>query len=215
MKALKLVTLAVALSLTANLAFAQERGFHGAPPPGRYEPGPPRGAYVGALPRDSVHMVWQGGHYWYRGGTWYQPARGRFVVIAPPIGVVVPVLPPYYSLRLYGGSTYYYADGAYYAAAPGGYVIVAPPPGAEIAPDAPTAAPAAPVAPEAPVAPVAGATRRGEPIVYPRNGQSQEQTWRDRGECAQWATGQSGTAGPDVYLRAFDACMDGRGYTVR
>jgi hypothetical protein len=66
-------------------------------------------------------------------------------------------------------------------------------------------------------------TASGEPVISPKNGQSQEQLGRDRYECYGWAKQQSGFdpaqpgsggAGPDLYRRAFTACMSGRGYQV-
>jgi hypothetical protein len=74
-------------------------------------------------------------------------------------------------------------------------VVVAPPPGADTA----QAAPAAP-----------------EPIFYPRNNQSAAQTEADRRDCNSWATTQpQAMADAKVFQRATEACMDGRGYTVR
>jgi hypothetical protein len=68
-------------------------------------------------------------------------------------------------------------------------------------------------------------------FVYPRQGQSEEQQAKDRYECHSWAVGQTGydptklSAGdmPEArrnqtradYNRAQDACLDGRGYTMR
>jgi opacity protein-like surface antigen len=66
-------------------------------------------------------------------------------------------------------------------------------------------------------------TASSEPVISPKNGQSQEQLGRDRYECYGWAKQQSGFdpaqpgsggAGPDLYRRAFTACMSGRGYQV-
>lgn len=55
-----------------------------------------------------------------------------------------------------------------------------------------------------------------EPIIYPRNGQSAQQTEADRQECNRWATTQpSAMADSSVFNRATEACMDGRGYTLR
>jgi hypothetical protein len=86
---------------------------------------------------------------------------------------------------------------------PGGYQVVAPPPGADSA--TPAAPPPPPPAPPAP-----------DPIVYPRNGQSAAQTESDRRACNRWATTQPrAVADADVFQRAVEACMDGRGYTSR
>jgi Outer membrane protein beta-barrel domain len=69
----------------------------------------------------------------------------------------------------------------------------------------------------------ASGTASGEPVISPKNGQSQDQLGRDRYECYGWAKQQSGFdpaqpgsggAGPDLYRRAFTACMSGRGYQV-
>lgn len=55
-----------------------------------------------------------------------------------------------------------------------------------------------------------------EPVIYPRNGQSPEQTEADRQACNRWATTQrNAMADSSVFNRATDACMDARGYTLR
>ncbi|MDM4768191.1 hypothetical protein [Pelomonas sp. SE-A7] len=83
-------------------------------------------------------------------------------------------------------------------------VIYTPPP-------APLPPPAPVVIQQQPVPPL-----RGEPIIYPRNGQSAEQLEFDRRECNRWATTQpSAMNDASVFNRAVDACMDGRGYTLR
>jgi hypothetical protein len=67
----------------------------------------------------------------------------------------------------------------------------------------------------APVAVVA-APSRPDPVIYPRNGQSAQQTEADRQECNRWATTQpAALADSSVFMRAVDACMDGRGYTMK
>ncbi|HEX7688724.1 MAG TPA: hypothetical protein VF453_13515 [Burkholderiaceae bacterium] len=97
--------------------------------------------------------------------------------------------------------------GAYYYDRP--YVVVDQPP-VVYAPPAPVvvypnAAPAPAVAPAQP-----------DPIFYPRNGQSPQQTEADRRACNAWATTQpSAMADASVFQRATLACMDGRGYTGR
>ena len=55
-----------------------------------------------------------------------------------------------------------------------------------------------------------------DPIFYPRNGQSGAQTEADRQDCNRWATTQpSAMNNGSVFTRAVEACMDGRGYTMR
>lgn len=64
--------------------------------------------------------------------------------------------------------------------------------------------------------------------VYPRVGQSAQQTANDRYQCHRWAVGQTGfdptnpannshasTATPSNYRRAVTACLEARGYSVR
>lgn len=195
---------------------------------------PAHGYAVAALPRGALRIGWRGGDYWYHGGVWFRPIGGRFVVVAPPFGVVVPVLPPAYATVNLGGAPYYYANGVYYAPAPGqGYRVVEPPPGAEpdpgdqndvgpppgaYPPGDPNAAPPYPpstgyAAPAPP--PSSRPTSPADPIVYPRNGQSPQATEADRTDCLRWATQNSVGGDASVFQRAFGACMDGRGYTVR
>jgi hypothetical protein len=57
---------------------------------------------------------------------------------------------------------------------------------------------------------------RPDPVIYPRNGQTAQQQEADRQECNRWATTQpAALADSSVFMRAVDACMDGRGYTTR
>jgi opacity protein-like surface antigen len=73
-------------------------------------------------------------------------------------------------------------------------------------------------------------TRTEGLTITAKNGQTQEQQWADRYECHGWAKNQSGfdptQRAPDVapnesasrhaqYRRAFAACLEGHGYSVR
>lgn len=65
-----------------------------------------------------------------------------------------------------------------------------------------------------PMVPTAPA--RPDPVINPRNGQNAQQTEFDRQDCNRWATTQpAALADASVFHRAVEACMDGRGYTVR
>ena len=163
---------------------------------------PSRGFVYGTLPLGAVSVGFGGGNYFFHGGVWFRPYGGRYVVVQPPLGIFLPVLPPDYATVWVGGAPYYYADGVYYNVAPGrGYVVVAAPPGIDPTLTAPPPAPA-PAAPE--------------PIFYPRNNQNAAQTEADRRDCNAWATTQpNAMADAKVFQRATEACMDGRGYTVR
>lgn len=60
------------------------------------------------------------------------------------------------------------------------------------------------------------APSRAAPVIYPRNGQSSVQLEADNRECNRWATTQQAAmADASVFQRAVEACMDGRGYTMR
>jgi len=163
---------------------------------------PSRGYVSIGLPPGAISIGYGRGSYFFHSGVWFSPVGTRYRVVAPPFGIVVPVLPPAYTPLWIDSTRYYYANGSYYTAATdGGYVVVAPPPGAE------QARPLPPL-PEAKPAP--------DPIIYPRSGQSAQQTETDRQECNRWATTQpSAQADASVFQRAVAACMDGRGYTVR
>lgn len=179
----------------ANIGMVFDNRYHHDhyyPAPGYVAPYVPRGAVVvGAGP----------GRYWFHGGVWYQPYGPRYRVVAPPVGVVIPLLPPAYVTVTLGGLPYYYANGVYYRAVPEGYAVVAPPPEPVVAQVQP--APAAP-------------PPKADPIIYPRNGQSNEQLENDRRDCNRWATTQpNAQADASVFNRAVEACMDGRGYTMK
>lgn len=165
---------------------------HYYPAPGYVAPRVPYGAVVvGAGP----------GRYWFHGGVWYRPYGGSFRVVLPPVGLVIPLLPPAYVTLTLGGLPYYYANGVYYRPVPEGYVVTAPPPEAATATVVPAPPPPAP---------------KAEPIIYPRNGQSSEQLENDRRECNRWATTQpNAQVDASVFNRAVEACMDGRGYTMK
>ena len=214
-------------TLIANAAWAEERPAHRKPEPrairGQFRLDdkfhhdhyyPNRGMAVAALPRGAFHVEHGGARYHFQGGVWYRPVGNRFVVIAPPFGIVVPMLPIDYVTLQIGGRPYFYANGAYYVTTPGvGYAVVEPPQNADMAQGipAPTAAPTSPMPP-----PSVTSDPSSAPIIYPRNGQSAEQHEKDIQECNQWANTQPGTVGnASVFQRAFAACMDARGYTVR
>jgi hypothetical protein len=172
----------------------------------------PRYGYVAPVPpRGAVVVRHPHGSYWYGGGVWYAPYGSRYVVVAPPIGVYVSILPPYYTTVWFGGIPYYYANDAYYLwrASQRAYEVVEPPP----ATPATTASPAT-----------------EDIFVYPKLGQSPEQTAKDRYECHRWAADQTGfdptrpeggvpsdqvRSSREDYFRAMAACLEGRGYSVK
>lgn len=164
--------------------------------------------------------VWYGNRpYWgWNGGYWRGSYWPRAHYRHGFVGFVT-LLPPVYSTYWYGGTSYYYANDLYYTWNPDryGYVVTNPPPVEEASASYSTA-------PD--TDDNAQGTGPGDIFVYPRNGQSEEQTAQDRYECHQWAVNQtgfdptlgeaqSGTAqSPEDYRRAIIACLDGRGYSA-
>jgi hypothetical protein len=156
----------------------------------------------------SNHRHWHGG-YW----------NGRFwprVYYRPSFIAFWPVLPAANVTYWYSGVPYYYYDDVYYTWSPTryGYVATDPPPAVEsgTAEDESTSEPAD--------------SGSASVYVYPRNGQSEEQTSQDRFECHQWAVSQTGfdpttatgdtstTGSVEDYRRALIACLDARGYSA-
>lgn len=157
--------------------------------------------------------VWHGGYYhpYWVGGYW----RGAYwprVYYGGAFAWFLPVLPLGYSVYWWGGIPYYYYNNVYYtySTADSGYVVTDPPP---VAGEGGTAAPAN-------AAPARGA---GDIYVYPRNGQSEEQTSTDKYECHKWSVGQTGfdptvsNSGGNAadYRRAMETCLDARGYSAK
>ena len=106
-----------------------------------------------------------------------------------------------------GGGHYWRHGGVYYRPWGPRWVVVAPP----VVLGEPVIVQAAQADPPLPVAP-----SKADPVIYPRNGQSAQQTEADRQACNRWATTQpAALADASVFQRAVDACMDGRGYSMK
>jgi len=177
---------------------------------------------------------WHGGHYW--GGGYWHGYYWPHVWYGPGWAWFYPVLPIGYATFWWGGLPYYYYNNLYYTWSPNynGYVVTDPPMvGADASGSADTGAvTAAPqaddYAPQAAPAPGAAAGAGGaasDVFVYPRNGQTDQQTSTDRYECHSWAvnqtgfdptrSAQTGTGSSADYRRAMIACLDARGYSAR
>lgn len=191
----------------------------------RYYPTP--GYFVGALPPRHVQVVFRGARYFFSDGIWFHGDGGRFVVVAPPLGIGIRVLPHIYTSLWIGGMPYYYANNVYYLQTPQGYVVSQPPADQTI-----VEAPASTTnnSTEDIVEQPANAQISQAPVdlyVYPAHGQSEKQLAADRNECHAWAVKKSGydpynaSSGFQIgqkrvdYERAFTACLEGRGYTVK
>jgi hypothetical protein len=161
------------------------------------------------------------GRHWH-GGYW----NGRFwprVYYRPNFIGFYSYLPGTYSTFWWGGTSYYYVDDLYYTWSPAryGYVVTDPPPyvdnGTAVTETSDSAA----------IESSESSGGSANVYVYPRNGQTEEQTSQDRYDCHQWAVSQTGfdptMASTDVssagtgsadYRRALVACLDARGYSA-
>jgi Family of unknown function (DUF6515) len=205
----------------------------------------PCGFVFGALP-PRFHVVVHGGvRYYFANGVWYWlDAPGRNVWVIPPVGIVVPVLPPSYTTIWMSGVPYYYANGAYYTEVADGYQVVPPPPSSVVIEQGPAPSTGAQPTSASSVVELPPSNNGGASVpfsnnvaqlsssqvfMYPRGGQRPDQLARDRSECEQWASAQTGydPPGPSSgaqgeraqkladYNRALAACLEGQGYTVR
>ena len=170
---------------------------------------------------------WHGRPGWHGGGGYGRYWGGRFwpgVRYGAGFAWFLPVLPIGYATYWWSGVPYYYYDNAYYLWDPSynGYVATDPPPIAGS--DDTETAPATDNGVVSNDGVAAGSGGAGDIYVYPRNGQSDEQTSNDRFECHKWAVAQTGfdptrsgnTQGTAAdYRRAIGACLDARGYTVK
>jgi hypothetical protein len=160
------------------------------------------------------HGYWHGGWGWGWHGGWGPWGWGWGGL---GLGLYFAGLPYGYSTYYWGGVPYYYSNYTYYRwdGGLGQYVTVAPPQGVANLP-----------ASQAQGAAPAGAPAAANLMVYPKNGQTEEQTGKDKFECHKWAVSQTGfdptepgggaapAKRPD-YFRAQSACLEGRGYSVK
>jgi hypothetical protein len=171
---------------------------------------PQPGWAVHSAPAHSRVVLWGGVNYRYHDSVWYAPGARGYVVVRPPLGLVFRERPAFATVVGLGALAYLVANGVYYRELRGGGYEVVAPPAEEPQP--------------------AAALQPAKTFVYPRLNQTAEQQASDEYECHQWATQQSGfdptavatglKAGPaaqqrDNYQRATNACLEGRGYTVR
>jgi len=145
-------------------------------------------------------------------GPVYGPAYGP--VYAPAYGSYVNGLPTGSVSVSVGGGRYWRHGGVWYRPWGPRWVVVAPPvmmgPPPVIVQERPAV-----VVEEGPP-PVRIPPSRPDPIIYPRQGQNAHQTEADRQDCNRWATTQPSAMGDaSIFYRAVEACMDGRGYTMK
>lgn len=170
---------------------------------------------------DWDHRHWRGalwfGGYW--GGYYWPPVdygwNTPWFMASIPFGAMT---------ITFGGVPYYYINHVYYVWSPSydGYVVADPPPAAGAVGTSSAAEPPPP--PQADQGPGGVLGLR----VTPLKGQNSQQTANDRYACNTWAVAQSGfnplngqqdaQASPQMrsdYRRAFTACLQARGYSVK
>ncbi|MFF7706180.1 DUF6515 family protein [Pseudomonas sp. NPDC007930] len=172
------------------------------------------GQMVDRFPEQNYRVPYRGQDYFYSGGYWYRPQAGRYIVVNPPYGIRTRYLPDYAERMWIGGTVFFVAAGTYYqwADSEQDYVVVNPPQGV-------------PVSQPVPAQPVQQQANGYDVAIYPANGQSPAQLERDRYECQQWASQQSGfdprtaTYAPAdavvyTYRQNLANCLVQRGYGV-
>ncbi len=171
--------------------------------PQRYHP---LGHRLRILPAGYFSLQVGGLGYFYHSGVYYRRKGADYLVVTAPIGAVLHTLPIGYRKIHIGGLPYYYANGAYYRwnKIKRAYVVIDRP--SDETPDVATA----------------NKDENHDIFVYPEAGQSQQQTSQDRYECYLWSVEQSGydpskdeSGNFANYRRAMEACLEGRGYTVK
>ena len=202
---------------TAHSGYVARSGFVARP--GAVSPHP--GVHPGVGSPSGANYYYHGGHAW-SGGYWHG-AYWPHCWYYPGWAWYLPVLPIGYVTYWWGGMPYYYWNSLYYTYSPAqsGYVVTDPPPvegTEEGSADAGASGGYEQASPES-----YGAGSAADVYVYPRNGQTEEQTQNDRYECHSWAVSQSGfdptrsQPGGNAadYRRAMVACLDARGYSAR
>ena len=230
-----LLAVVAALSLGAGNAWAQHGGGGGHAVGGGGHGGfAPHGNFAGRGGY-GYRGGWGGGRYYGGYGGWrgyYGGWHGGWGwgwgwgCCGVGLGWYLPILPLGYATYYWGGIPYYYVDNNYYVWDSGAnsYQAVDPPTGLTTTPSA--SASAAPGA----VNPGYSPGTWTDLFAYPKGGQSLEQQTRDRNDCHQWASSQTGfdpaqpngngdprdaAAKREGYLRAESACLEARNYSVK
>ncbi|MFT7218701.1 MAG: hypothetical protein ACI8Z1_000312 [Candidatus Azotimanducaceae bacterium] len=156
-----------------------------------------------SLPSKHYRVSHSGKSYFYAGGMFYQQRKGSYLTITAPFGAIVPTLSKGFVTFGLGSNRYYYLSGIYYQRAPQGYVVIRKPQHAES---------------------VLASAGSNKLIIYPARGQDEDQRRRDRFECFEWASNETGFNPADVdadnllqadYRRAMSACLEARHYVVK
>jgi len=165
-----------------------------------------RGHRIDRLPGSHLRIVIGDNPYFYWEGIFARPHKHGYVVVRAPLGARVRHLPPGYVSFHIGPSRYFHVNATYYLWDNHNrdYVVVEKPRGADHA--------------------MAAGDAPDDLFIYPAQGQSDDERESDRFSCHVWSVAETGydpvladpaSPGRRDYLRAMEACLEGRGYTVR
>ncbi len=163
------------------------------------------------LPAGYLSLTFAGLNYYYNSGSYYQRIGREYAVIRPPLGIGISILPAGYRTIYHGGNRYYRANDIFYSWDKNrrNYIVVNNPNTLALS------------------GPVSTASKTiSQQYIYPRQGQNDSQTSRDRYECYLWAVEQTGVEPAQIsnqyisnelenYQRANGACLEARGYSVK
>ena len=121
--AISLAGILIAMTVTADSAFAQPRRAAEVRRPAQRH-----GKVVVSLPKNHRTVSVGRTRYFYQHGTFYRKAPAGYVVVNAPLGAVVVGLPVGFRTAVFGGMTYFTYGGAYYRRVPAGYRVVSTPP---------------------------------------------------------------------------------------
>jgi hypothetical protein len=160
------------------------------------------------LPAGYLALTFAGLNYFYNSGSYYQRIGHEYAVIRPPLGIGLSILPAGYRTIYHGRNRYYTANGIFYSWDDNrrNYIVVNNP--------------------NTPALSRSISKNTSEQYIYPRQGQNDSQTSRDRYECYLWAVDQTGVEPAHInnqrisnelenYQRANGACLEARGYSVK
>jgi uncharacterized protein YgiM (DUF1202 family) len=121
--AISLAGILIAMTVTADSAFAQPRRAAEVRRPAQRH-----GKVVVSLPKNHRTVSVGRKRYFYQHGTFYRKAPAGYVVVRAPLGAVVVGLPVGFRTAVFGGMTYSTYGGTYYQRVPAGYRVVSTPP---------------------------------------------------------------------------------------
>ena len=163
------------------------------------------------LPAGYLALTFAGLNYYYNSGSYYQRIGREYAVIRPPLGIGISILPAGHRTIYHGRNRYYSANGIFYSwdEHRRNYIVVNNPNTLALSGSTSTTS-----------------KNISEQYIYPRQGQNDSQTSRDRYECYLWAVDQTGVEPAQMsnqhisnelenYQRANGACLEARGYSVK